>query len=71
MKVVILLRGQDKSVTLNESMAKEFIDKFKEKVKYIVLNSHPTEQMVILKDDIQVVQISRETNKQGVNNIDN
>lgn len=59
MKVMILLRGQDKSVTLKDSMAKEFIDKFKEKVKYIVLNSHPTEQMVILKDDIQAVQISR------------
>lgn len=59
MKIIILLRGQDKTVTLRDSMAKEFIDKFKEKVKYIILNSHPTEEMVILKEDIQTVQITR------------
>lgn len=60
MKVFILLRGQDKAIEIDDpAMSTEFIDKFKEKVKYIVLNSHPTEQMVILKDDIQAVQISR------------
>lgn len=59
MEVNILLRGQDRVITIKDSMANEFIDKFKEKVKYIVLNNHPTEQMVVLKDDIQAVQISR------------
>lgn len=59
MEVNILLRGQNKVLTIKDSMAKEFIDKFKEKVKYIVLNNHSTEQMVVLKDDIQAVQISR------------